>query len=74
MATKAGKVGKQRSRQAAAKRFRLSGSGKVMRTKAGVRHLLLQKSTSQKKHGRKGLEMANGDAKTVSRMLPNLTA
>ncbi len=74
MAMKVGKCGKQKSRQAAAKRFKLSGSGKVMRTKAGVRHLLLQKSTSQKKLGRKGLEMAKGDAQTVSRMLPNLKA
>lgn len=72
MALKLGKSGKQKSRQAALKRFKKTGSGKIKRTKAGVRHLLMQKSTTQKKLGRNGLIMVKGDAKKVSRMLPSL--
>lgn len=71
MATKV-KGGRQKSRQAALKRFKKSGSGKIMRTKAGVRHLLMQKSTTQKKKGRNGLVMAKGDAQTVSNMIPGM--
>ena len=73
MAKKAkGMGGKQRSRQAALKRFKISGTGKVLRTKAGVRHLLMQKSTTQKKKGRNGLVMAKGDAQTVKAMIPGM--
>ncbi len=74
MAMKLGRAGKQKSRQAALKRFRKSngGKGKVMRTKAGVRHLLMQKSTVQKKKGRNGLVMAKGDAQTVAAMIPGM--
>jgi large subunit ribosomal protein L35 len=72
MAMKMGKTGKQRSNTAAKKRFQKTGSGKWKRTKAGVRHLLLQKSTTQKKLGRKGLIMAKGDAQNAARLLPSL--
>lgn len=71
MAAKLGKVGKQKSHQGAKKRFQKTGSGKWKRTKAGVRHLLLQKSTTQKKLGRNGIIMAKGDAQNATRLLPS---
>ena len=74
MAKVKGGGGKQKSRQAALKRFRRTngGKGKIMRTKAGVRHLLMQKSTVQKKKGRNGLVMVKGDSQTVANMIPGM--
>ncbi len=72
MAMKLGKCGKQRSNTAAKKRFKKTGAGKWKRTKAGVRHLLLQKSTTQKKLGRNGIIMAKGDAKNAAKLLPSV--
>jgi large subunit ribosomal protein L35 len=40
---------KMRTHRGAAKRFRLSGSGKVMRRKATGNHMLIKKSGSRKR-------------------------
>lgn len=71
MAATLGKAGKQKSHQGAKKRFQKTGSGKWKRTKSGVRHLLLQKSSTQKKLGRKGLIMSKGDAANATKLLPS---
>lgn len=70
MAMKLGKVGKQKTNTAAKKRFKKTGSGKWKGPKAGGRHLLLQKSTRQKKLKSKGILLSKGDSKTVSRLIP----
>ena len=71
MATKIGKVGKQKNHKASAKRFKKTGSGKWKRLKACIRHLLLQKSTRQKKMGAKPHRIAKGDGKNISALLPS---
>lgn len=70
MAMKLGKVGKQKTNTAAKKRFTKTGSGKWKGPKAGGRHLLLQKSTRQKKMKSKGILLSKGDSKTVTRLIP----
>ena len=45
---KVGKVGKQKTKSAAKKRFKKTGSGKWVNDKVAHNHLLLQKSKRQK--------------------------
>jgi large subunit ribosomal protein L35 len=63
---------KLKSRKAAAKRFRRSGSGKIMRRKAFKNHLLQHKSTARKSRLSKISTVAEEDAPNVELMLPYL--
>ena len=72
MATKLGKVGKQKNRSAAKKRLKQTGSGKWAVEKAGHNHLLLQKSKRQKNAASKVILLAKGDAKKAAKLLPSL--
>jgi large subunit ribosomal protein L35 len=63
---------KLKSRRAAAKRFRRSGSGKIMRRKAFKNHLLQKKSTARKSKLSKIAVTTDADAPNVEAMLPYL--
>jgi large subunit ribosomal protein L35 len=63
---------KLKSNKSAAKRFRKTGSGKIVGRKACRGHLLQQKSKAQKKLANKPKELQKGEAKRVARLLPNL--
>lgn len=63
---------KLKTNKSAAKRFRKTGSGKIVGRKACRGHLLMQKSSAQKKLANKPKILAKGDAKRVARLLPNL--
>ena len=56
--------------RAAAKRFIVTGTGKLKRSKAYKRHLLTKKTTKTKRNLRKA---ANGDATNVKNMKKILT-
>lgn len=60
---------KQKTRRGAAKRFRLTGSGKVKRNKANHRHMLIRRSNKAKRKMRQGAIVDAGDRKNVRRML-----
>jgi large subunit ribosomal protein L35 len=61
---------KLKTRKAAAKRFRKSGSGKIMRRKAFTNHLLQHKS-SKRLRSLAGMAVVNErDADNVQLMLP----
>ncbi|MEO5341376.1 MAG: 50S ribosomal protein L35 [Magnetococcus sp. MYC-9] len=63
---------KIKTHRGAAKRFRTTGSGKLLRNKAYKRHILTKKS-SKRKRGMVGTGMvADVDQAAVRRMLPNL--
>ncbi len=63
---------KLKTRRAAAKRFRKSGSGKIMRRKAFKNHLL-EKKSSKRKRGLTGTFVLNdSDKDNVVGMLPYL--
>jgi large subunit ribosomal protein L35 len=63
---------KLKTRKAAAKRFKKSGTGKLMRRKAFKNHLLQHKSTKRKRT-LSGLAVVNErDADNVQLMLPYL--
>lgn len=63
---------KLKSRKAAAKRFRRSGSGKIMRRKAFKNHLLEHKSSTRKRRLSNVTTVSDRDAENVELMLPYL--
>lgn len=63
---------KLKTRKAAAKRFRRSGSGKIMRRKAFRNHLLEHKKTARKSRLAKITVLHESDAENVELMLPYL--
>ena len=61
---------KLKTRKAAAKRIKITGSGKFKRNSAGMRHLLEHES-SEKKRGKGGTTtVSDTDARKVKLMLP----
>lgn len=67
------KKNKIKTYKAAAKRFRVTKSGKVLRTKGGKSHLRRRKSTRVKQQFDKMQEVTcKGDRKRIMRMAPYL--
>jgi large subunit ribosomal protein L35 len=54
----------------AAKRFKVTKSGRVKRAKANASHLLTHKSSKRKRSLRKASMIAKVDQKNVRRLLP----
>jgi large subunit ribosomal protein L35 len=68
-----GKKYKLKTHKATAKRFRVTGTGKVVRTKGGKSHLRRRKSMRTKRQFDKALEVTHSaDAKKVKRLAPYL--
>ena len=61
---------KLKTHRGAAKRFKVTGTGKIMRAKAFKRHILTSKTTKSKRHMRGLVEVDEGDAKKLNLMLP----
>ena len=60
---------KMKSRRGAAKRFTITGSGKVRKNKANKSHLLSKKSMDRKRSLRKSGAVSDADIKRVKKML-----
>ena len=63
---------KLKTKRGAAKRFSLTGSGKIKRNKAYHRHFMRNQTQRAKVNGRKTGVLTDGDATLVRRMLPYL--
>ena len=61
---------KIKTNRAAAKRFKVTGSGKVKRSQAGMRHILSTKSPKRKRQLRAGAIASKSDEKKLRRLLP----
>jgi large subunit ribosomal protein L35 len=61
---------KMKTKRGAAKRFKLTGSGKVRRRKAYLRHILTAKTRKQKRNLNKATIVSAADTKQIKRMLP----
>ena len=61
---------KMKTRKAAAKRYRVTGTGKVMFKKQGLRHILTKKTTKRKRNPRAAGVLADVEAKKAKVMLP----
>ncbi|MGH3311379.1 MAG: 50S ribosomal protein L35 [Streptomyces sp.] len=60
---------KNKTHSGARKRFKLTGSGKVMRQRAGRRHYLEHKASSLTRRLAGTTELAPGDAKKAKKLL-----
>ena len=60
---------KMKTSRAAAKRFKVTGTGKLKRNKAYKRHILTKKTTKTKRNLRKATSTAPANAKVVKKML-----
>jgi len=60
---------KLKSHRGAAKRFKRTGTGKIMRRRASLRHILTSKSRKRKRRLRSATEISPGDYHRIDRML-----
>lgn len=61
----------QKTRKSIAKRFKITGSGKVMRRSQGKRHLLRNKSVKQRRRKNQDHEVSYGFSRQVKTALPH---
>ena len=60
---------KMKTKSAAAKRFKVTGTGKLMKMKAYKSHILTKKSQKRIRGFRKEAELTPGDVKVVSQRI-----
>lgn len=60
---------KMKTHKGTAKRFRVTGSGKIMRGKAYKSHILTKKSQKRKRNFRKETELAKAETAVVKKNL-----
>ena len=60
---------KQKTHSGAKKRFKVTGSGKIMKQQAGMRHNLEVKSAKRKARLNEDQVLAKADAKNVKKLL-----
>ena len=63
---------KMKTSRAAAKRFKSTGTGKLMRNKAFKRHILTKKSTKRKRNLRQAAVTDATNVKNMKKILPYL--
>ena len=61
---------KLKTHKGAAKRFKKTGTGKILRHKAGLRHILSSKAKKRKKKLGNSVLVSDADFKKVKRMIP----
>ncbi|MFZ6993319.1 50S ribosomal protein L35 [Curtobacterium sp. RRHDQ66] len=60
---------KQKTHSGSKKRFKVTGTGKIMKQQAGMRHNLEVKSSKRKARLNEDQVLAKGDAKNVKKLL-----
>ncbi len=60
---------KQKTHRGAAKRFKISATGKVLRHHSETSHILTKKTTKRKRKLRKSVEVAPAFGKTIKKLL-----
>ena len=61
---------KMKTSRAAAKRFKVTGTGKLKRNKANKRHILTKKTTKTKRNLRKATMTDQSNVKNMKKILP----
>ena len=61
---------KMKTKKGAAKRFRKTGSGKIMYNKSGNRHLSTRKSSKRKRRLRKDTVLSKAMTRKTRKMIP----
>jgi len=62
--------GKAKTRKAVAKRFKVTGTGKILRRKQGGRHILQKKNSKRKRSLGQATLVSDADIKRVKESLP----
>ena len=62
---------KVKTRRGAAKRFKITGGGKIKRGRAYLRHQLSAKTRKQKRNLRSSGTVSRVDVRAIRRLLPN---
>lgn len=60
---------KMKTRKAVKARFKVTGTGKLVRTKPGRRHILSKKSSKRKRHLKKQVLVDKGQTKMYARLM-----
>jgi large subunit ribosomal protein L35 len=60
---------KQKTHSGAKKRFKVTGSGKIMKQGAGMRHNLEKKSSEKTRRLNREIVLAPADAKNIKKLL-----
>lgn len=63
---------KLKTNRGAAKRFKTTGKGKIVRSKANSNHILTKKTTKRKRSLRKSSLVDSANKKNVQRLIPYL--
>ena len=61
---------KLKTRKSVAKRYKITKKKKVLRSKAGKRHLLSGKTTKRKRNLRRKTVLSDADKKVIKKALP----
>lgn len=61
---------KVKTKRAAAKRFKVTGTGKLVRNKAYKSHILTKKTTKRKRNLRKSTLVDDTNVKTMKKIMP----
>jgi large subunit ribosomal protein L35 len=61
---------KIKTNRGAAKRFKVTGTGKIKRKKAFLRHILTSKTTKSKRRLRKSTLVSEPEAKQIKKLIP----
>lgn len=61
---------KIKTNRSTAKRFKVTGSGKIRRRKAFHRHILTKKSPKRKRNLRQDAPVASANEKAIRRLMP----
>lgn len=61
---------KMKTHKSSAKRFKVSSSGIIMRSKAYKSHILTKKTAKRKRNLRKGTKVSSAEVKKVKVLLP----
>jgi len=61
----------RKTKKSIAKRFKITGTGKIMRRTPGRRHLLGKKTTKQKRQSRRDKQVSPGHARNIRMAMPH---
>ena len=61
---------KMKTKRAAAKRFKVTGTGKLVRNKANKSHILTKKTTKRKRNLRRATLVDETNVKTMKKIMP----
>ena len=61
---------KMKTRKTAAKRFKFTGTGKIMRQNTGKGHLMMKKCSSRKRRLNLESTVASGEVQKIRRLVP----